>query len=94
MISSVSDPNLSTIRLAITGPTPFINPEPKYLRRPIIVEGRTVSYCSILNWRPYLGLLTHTPFNSKLSPGLIEAKFPTTVMSSPGEEVELRRAIT
>jgi len=42
MTRRVSSPNRSTMRPAIRGPMPLMRPEPRYLRMPWMVAGKTV----------------------------------------------------
>lgn len=48
----VSSPNLSTIFLAVAGPTPFIIPFAKYFSKASLLLGSFFSKYSILNCLP------------------------------------------
>ena len=80
-------PKCWTKRLAVTGPTPLISPEPRYFSRPVSVAGFSTSYFTALNCGPCLGWLAQVPTSLSDSPAVIALKWPTTVTRSawPGD---------
>jgi hypothetical protein len=90
---SVSTPKCPTIRPAVRGPIPLINPEPRYRSIPWTVAGNTVVYDSTSNCRPYRGCEPHRPTSRRLSPGCTPNSAPTTVTRSAPERSVTTRAI-
>ena len=54
IISNVFNPNWSTIRSAIFGPTPFTEPQERYPKIPSLVLGTTSKKLSTLYWSPWV----------------------------------------
>src|SRR5262249_24501009 len=64
------------------GPMPLTIPEPKYFSMPSSVLGGTTRRVCALNCSPWVRSVTHPPWPSMYSPGVIVAAVPTTVTRS------------